>query len=275
MFCNKCGAKIPDDAKFCNNCGEIINVQTTNESKQIEPSNVSVPTLMTTSGGIGNRAIYKSFGNNYKEKISTFVFYTPFDAQRTLTLINDAFKEIGFVKEININRNYFRGIVMMSIVWFPVYEFYITQVENGCRVRVVLDMKTMIGRQPKQIDKIYDEFLQEMFKLEPSVNFGISLSKGAPYVIAINQIGSNIATQTDTVSNQNPNVGGMLAGNFFFGQAGAIVGGMSGKTKSTSVTREVFSKNRLVSVIFNNGRVYEGEIREGTALYNEVMAKIL
>lgn len=272
MFCNKCGAEIPNDANFCNNCGEIINVKTT-EHKQIEQPNVGIPALIATGSGTGNRAIYKSFGKNYKEKINTFVFYTPFDAQRTLTLINDAFKKIGFVKEMNINRNYFRGIIMMSIMWFPVYEFYITQIENSCKVRVVLDMKTMSGA-PKFVDKIYDEFLQEMFKLEPNVNFGISLSKGAPYVIAVNQIGSNIATQTDTVAKQKPNVGGMLAGGFFFGQAGAIVGGMSGKTKSTSVTRDVFIKNRLASVIFNNGRVYEGEIKEGTPLYNEVMAKI-
>lgn len=127
----------------------------------------------------------------------------------------------------------------------------------------------------KVTDKVYDVFLKELFKLEPTVNFGVSLANKAPCVIAVNGVGTNIATQTDTVSKQKPNVGGMLVGDFFFGQAGAIVGGMSGKTESTSVTREVFSKNRLASVIFNNGRVYEGEIREGTALYNEVMAKIL
>lgn len=66
----------------------------------------------------------------------------------------------------------------------------------------------------------------------------------------------------------------MIIGNFLFGDAGAIVGGMSGTRTSTGVTREVFVQNRLASVIFNNGRVYEGEIREGTALYNEVMANI-
>ena len=66
----------------------------------------------------------------------------------------------------------------------------------------------------------------------------------------------------------------MIIGDSLFGEAGAIVGGMSGTRRSTGVTREVFVQNRLASVIFNNGKVYEGEIRAGTPLYNEVMAKI-
>lgn len=268
MFCNKCGAEIPNDANFCNNCGEVINAI---EPKQTEQQNINNYTVVAS--GSGSRAMYKSFGQGYKEKVSTFIFSTPFDVQRTLNLVNDAFKKIGFVKSKDVNRGYFCGIIMMSIFWFPKYEFYIIPNDNGCKVRVVLS-SGWVGLSPQLGDKIYDEFLQEMFKLEPSADFGIALSGRKPYVIAVNQIGSNIATQTDTVAKQKPNVGGMLVGGFFFGQAGAIVGGMSGKTKSKSVTRDVFIKNRLASVIFNNGRIYEGEIKEGTPLYNEVMAKI-
>ena len=271
MYCSKCGAEIPNGANFCNSCGEAVGVSLAKEPEQTVQPTVN-NYAMTPIKGVGNSAIYRSFGKGYKIKSSVYVFYTPFDVQRTLTLINDAFNKIGFVTKMSVGSGYLSGVVMMSIVWFPKYEFYVTPSGDGCRVRVIQNVK--VNQTPKRCDKIYDEFLQEMFKLEPSVNFGIVMAKGAPYVVAVGELGSNTAVQTNTVSKQNANVLGMAVGNFLFGTAGAIVGGLSGKTKSTGVTREVFAKNRLVSVVFSNGRIFEGEIKKDTPLYNEIMAKI-
>lgn len=72
---------------------------------------------------------------------------------------------------------------------------------------------------PKTSDNVYDRFLRELFTIEPNVNFGVSLANKAPYVIAVNQLGSNIAMQTDSIIEQIPNVGGMIIGDFLFGEA--------------------------------------------------------
>lgn len=290
MYCIKCGTKLPDEAKFCFKCGSPVEVtvaednapQVTTQPVE-ELQNVKQKELLTSAfvndmskKGRGNPRIYKSFKFGYGEKSTAFVFVTPFDMKRTMDLIYYIYKNKGFNSGINRKQGHVK--CELAIPWHERFSFetYIVPMgNNGCKVRTTIQT---IWKQPtnvKIMDIAFDTFLKEIFKLEPTVNFGVSLANKAPYVIAVNKVGSNIATQTDTITKQNPNIGGMLAGEFFFGQAGAVVGGMSGKTKNTSVTRDVFVKNRLASVIFNNGRIYEGEIREGTPLYNEVMAKIL
>ncbi len=46
MFCPNCGNKIEDDAKFCENCGAVINTQTIRSEKSeqsgVTSRNVSV-----------------------------------------------------------------------------------------------------------------------------------------------------------------------------------------------------------------------------------------
>ena len=37
MFCRYCGNELPDDAKFCNNCGAIV------DTEQQEPENIPKP----------------------------------------------------------------------------------------------------------------------------------------------------------------------------------------------------------------------------------------
>ena len=201
---------------------------------------------------------------------------TPFDIRQSIDVIYSAFKRCGDVKSVNPERGYIKAQLVESSLGKIIFETYITPIEdgNGCKVRIVIQ-SVWGSRQllpPKTSDNVYDRFLRELFTIEPNVNFGVSLANKAPY--AVNQVGSNIAMQTDSIIEQIPNVGGMIIGDFLFGEAGAIVGGMSGTRRSTGVTREVFVQNRLASVIFNNGKVYEGEIRAGTPLYNEVMAKI-
>ncbi len=292
MYCINCGTKLPDGAKFCFECGSPVNVvpvkddehciktSATYEIQNAEREDWTTPTFVNdlSTKGKGNPKIYRSFKIQDRRTNDTFLFVTPFDIRQSVDVIYSAFKRCGDVKSVNPERGYIKAQLVASSLGKIIFETYITPIEdgNGCKVRIVI--QSVLGSRqlmpPKTSDNLYDRFLRELFTIEPNVNFGVSLANKAPYVIAVNQIGSNIAMQTDSIIEQIPNVGGMIIGNFLFGDAGAIVGGMSGTRTSTGVTREVFVQNRLASVIFNNGRVYEGEIRAGTPLYNEVMSKI-
>ncbi len=290
MYCINCGTKLPDGAKFCFECGSPVNVpsarqntqqikmQAEEEVQNVEQEKVIIP---MHSNGLtetvkGNSKIYKSFGHGYAEKVTTFLLVTPFDIRQTIDVIYSVYRGIGRVDKISPDRCYIKGKIVNPNLMGIVFESYIAPIEEGeIGCKVITTVKSRFDYiKPKVTDEMYDYFLKELFRIEPDVDFGVSLANKAPYVIIVNEVGSNIALQTETTTVQTPNVGGMLVGNLLFGQAGAIVGGMSGKTKSTGVTRKVFSKNRIANVVFNNGRVYEGEIREGTPLYNEVMAKI-
>lgn len=257
MYCINCGTKLPDGAKFCFECGSPVNVV------PVEDDEYSIKTSIADE----------------IQNVETEDWITPtFDIRQSIDVIYSAFKRCGDVKSVNPERGYIKAQLVESSLGKIIFETYITPIEdgNGCKVRIVIQ-SVWGSRQllpPKTSDNVYDRFLRELFTIEPNVNFGVSLANKAPYVIAVNQLGSNIAMQTDSIIEQIPNVGGMIIGDFLFGEAGAIVGGMSGTRRSTGVTREVFVQNRLASVIFNNGKVYEGEIRAGTPLYNEVMAKI-
>lgn len=292
MYCINCGTKLPDGAKFCFECGSPVNVasveddeysiktSTADEIQNTETEDWITPTFVNdlSSKGKGNPKIYRSFRFQDRRSNDTFLFVTPFDIRQSIDVIYSAFKRCGDVKSVNPERGYIKAQLVESSLGKIIFETYITPIEdgNGCKVRIVIQ-SVWGSRQllpSKTSDNVYDRFLRELFTIEPNVNFGVSLANKAPYVIAVNQLGSNIAMQTDSIIEQIPNVGGMIIGDFLFGEAGAIVGGMSGTRRSTGVTREVFVQNRLASVIFNNGRVYEGEIRAGTPLYNEVMAKI-
>lgn len=292
MYCINCGTKLPDGAKFCFECGSPVNVvhvedgeysiktSTSDEIQNSETEDGITPTFVNdlSTKGKGNPKIYRSFRFQDRRSNDTFLFVTPFDIRQSIDVIYSAFKRCGDVKSVNQERGYIKAQLVESSLGKIIFETYITPIEdgNGCKVRIVIQ-SVWGSRQllpPKTSDNVYDNFLRELFTIEPNVNFGVSLANKAPYVIAVNQLGSNIAMQTDSIIEQIPNVGGMIIGDFLFGEAGAIVGGMSGTRRSTGVTREVFVQNRLASVIFNNGKVYEGEIRAGTPLYNEVMAKI-
>lgn len=292
MYCINCGTKLPDGAKFCFECGSPVNVvpveddeysiktSTADEIQNAETEDWITPAFVNdlSSKGKGNPKIYRSFRFQDRRSNDTFLFVTPFDIRQSIDVIYSAFKRCGDVKSVNPERGYIKAQLVESSLGKIIFETYITPIEDGkgCKVRIVIQ-SVWGSRQllpPKTSDNVYDRFLRELFTIEPNVNFGVSLANKAPYVIAVNQLGSNIAMQTDSIIEQIPNVGGMIIGDFFFGEAGAIVGGMSGTRRSTGVTREVFVQNRLASVIFNNGKVYEGEIRAGTPLYNEVMAKI-
>ena len=64
---------------------------------------------------------------------------------------------------------------------------------------------------------------------------------------------------------------GALVGGALFGDAGFILGGMSGPTRTYGHSYERFSDSQLVRIMYNNGRIWEGTLKKGSKLYNDIM----
>ncbi len=89
MYCNKCGAKVPDDAIFCNKCGAKIfcadaavmtDVSETDAEPQSqgisEPTSQtsadSIPTNKSTAGSDSVRADFRQFIDSHVQKTTSF-----------------------------------------------------------------------------------------------------------------------------------------------------------------------------------------------------------
>lgn len=66
----------------------------------------------------------------------------------------------------------------------------------------------------------------------------------------------------------NPSYGKAVIGGLLFGLPGAIIGGLSGKTKTISTEKTVSPDRVFVKARYTNGRIKEGYIMKNSELYN-------
>lgn len=273
MYCNQCGAEIPNGSKFCNNCGNQIQQGAYFSPPSFPEQNTKkIPEKPKRANGLYYNA-YKGF-NNYEEKQTIFVFIVPnVSKQQAIGLINSTLSTIGKVKQIDERRGYLKGQIHYQAMESIKVEYYISERNDGCYVRTVMKTGFMTS-QIKMKDVYWDYFLQTMFSLAPNKDFGVSLANKQPYLLAVKFLGSDRTSVTNSSTTGGTSLLGFLAGDALFGTAGAIVGGMSGTKHSTFKTKEQFSKSQLVRIIYNNGRMFEGEVGKKSQLYNYIMAEV-
>ena len=113
-----------------------------------------------------------------------------------------------------------------------------------------------------------------LFSISPGTDFGVTLCNGTPYLLAVKYLGSDTVIESSSVTSGGTSLTGFLIGDALFGAPGAIVGGMSGRQYTSGVSKEAFSRTQLVKIIYNNGRIYEGEVKKNSQLYNEIMVNM-
>ncbi len=123
-------------------------------------------------------------------------------------------------------------------------------------------------------DDVWDMILQKLFIDHPDIDFGVSLANGSPYVAGCLHLGENIEQVNTSYSTSRRSLTGFLLGGALFGEAGAIVGGLGGSSTTIGTTTNRFGKRHLARIIYNNGRIWEGELIKGSSLYNEVIVNM-
>ena len=194
---------------------------------------------------------------------TTYCFIAPFSTQDTIAKITDVLSKTGEVNKIDPLHCTVTGKLQVDLKKKRAITFYIEKNECECRVRAVF--KKVAN------DTWWDFFLQELLDTSNGVDYGVSLANGTPQLAAV----LNMADGTQQISfsrtTGGKSLGGFLVGGALFGATGAIIGGLSGKQRTVTHTSTVYSNTLLVRIIYNNGRLWEGSVHKGSALYNEIM----
>lgn len=199
---------------------------------------------------------------------TTYCFASPVSTQETIHSIVNALTKIGGkIKQLDENKGYVYGVYYIntkrSLSKLQKVEFFVAHNEPPCKVRVCFKKCAN--------DDVYDGFLSALFSQIPDKDFGVSLANGSPYITGVLYLGGETEQVHTSHTIGGTSLTGFLLGGALFGDAGAIVGGMSGKQRTYGETRTQFSNSQLARVIYNNGRIWEGTIIKGSKLYNEIM----
>lgn len=197
----------------------------------------------------------------------TYCLISPFPFSDTMDLLKKMASKVGDVIQEDSRRGYILAKYKVSAFRKLKLEFFVERNEKDCNVRAIFHGDVIVSAK----DKWWDLCLSALFELAPNTDFGVSLAEKNPYVIGLLYLEDDTEQIHISRTKQNTSLTGFLLGGALFGDAGAIVGGMSGKQRTVSHTVTQFSNSQLTRLIYNNGRLWEGSITKGSKLYNEIM----
>lgn len=197
---------------------------------------------------------------------TTYCFVAPFSTDDTIAKITEVLSKTGVVKDVDHLRCVVSGKLQVDLKKLQKITFYVGKNENECKVRAVF--------KKRGNDGWWDFFLQELFESSPGVDYGVSIANGNPQLAAVLHLGDETRQVSFSKTTGGKSLGGFLVGGALLGTAGAVVGGLSGKQRTVTHTNTVYSNTQLVRVIYNNGRLWEGSVRKGSNLYNEIMVNL-
>lgn len=202
----------------------------------------------------------------------TYCFVSPFSTSDTVNMITKAFARVGKIKKADATRGYIHGKYRVSALRHVNMEFFVQRDEASCKVRVVLNEELLQTKSViRTVDGWWDNFLSALFAECPNTDFGVSFARRDAYIVGILYLGDDTHQVHTSRTTGGTSLLGFLTGGALFGAAGAIVGGMSGKQRTTGHSYEQFSDSQLARVIYNNGRLWEGTVQKGSDIYNEIM----
>ena len=205
----------------------------------------------------------------------TYCFVSPFSTSDTVYLIGRAFAHVGKVKKADNVRGYLHGKYRVSALRHVDIEFFVQRDETSCKVRALLNEELLeIKSVMRTVDSWWDNFLIALFAESPGSDFGVSLANKDAYIVGVLYLGDDTHQVHTSRTTGGTSLLGFLAGGVLFGTAGAIVGGMSGKQRTVGCSFEQFSNSQLARVIYNNGRLWEGTVKKGSDIYNEIMVNM-
>ena len=198
-----------------------------------------------------------------QKKGATYCFVVPFSTSKALNMINSTLTAIGEVKRVDTTQGELVGRIRISSKKKIPVIFYVERSNEQCKVRACFNRLAC--------DDWWDLFLYMLFENHPGVDFSVSLANGDPVLAGVLNLSGDTREVYTSTTQGGTSLGGFLVGGALFGDAGAIVGGLSGKKHTVTDSRTVFSNQLLVRVILSNGRLWEGTVVKGSPLYNKIM----
>lgn len=195
-----------------------------------------------------------------------FTFSSPVTPEETIKLIEQAVLSIG--GKVNSRIGYMECSWKRKGALIPTkFEFYVGQTVRAVpAMNYGTNLSTALVLKKDGIDCIWERFVEAILQQNP----GFNLSAGEPVVE--NVMYSDGEVQQVYTSHHHPSYGKAILGGALFGEVGAVIGSMGGKTKTTSFSKaasKIFLKVRM-----SNGRVREGTISVKSREYNQIMANM-
>lgn len=197
---------------------------------------------------------------------TTYCFVAPFSSQEAIYKICMALRGVGEVNNVELDHGIIYGKIWVSAVEMKPVTIYVERGKRKCKVRACF--RTTAN------DDWWDEFLISLFESNPGVNFGVSLANGSPVIAGVLNLQGDVRQVSVSHTSGGTSLTGFLVGGALFGDAGAVVGGLSGRERTVTDSRTVFSNELLVRVIYSNGRLWEGTVKKGSKLYNEILVNM-
>lgn len=201
---------------------------------------------------------------------TTYCFISPFPTEETIRNISVAFGCVGKVKKTDPIRGYMLCMYHAGPLNDRKVEFFVERNSEKCNVRACFWGDVITSGK----DKWWDNFLSALFTEAPNADFGVSIANGTPYIVGVLCLGDDTHQVHTSRTTGGTSLLGFLTGGALFGVAGAVVGGMSGKQRTVGHSFEQFSNSQLARVIYNNGRLWEGAVKKGSDIYNEIMVNM-
>lgn len=205
----------------------------------------------------------------------TYCFVSPFPTKDTVDLIEKAFLHVGRIREADAVQGRLSGKYRVSAFRSIRIDFYVQRDNETCKVRAIINEELLeIKSVLRRVDGFWDNFLVALFQETNNADFGVTLANENARIVGVLYLGGDTEQVQTSRTTKGTSLLGFLAGGALFGTAGAVVGGMSGKQRTVSHSFEQFSDSQLARVIYNNGRLWEGELMRGSDLYNEIMVNL-
>lgn len=191
--------------------------------------------------------------------MSVAIFKSPYDVEKTEQMVADVIQELKGTYKGNVGR--WRRRTGCIELLPKKSRFFYGKIKEGTLVRVVFDSFASRGA--------WGDFIRTL-NAKYGDNFGISaeLSYKPVAVIAMrNEVKEVYVSNT----NGGTSLAGFLLGGAAFGEAGAIVGGLSGKQR-TMTTASTYNTGMVdVEILWSDGCIIKDKISEKSNLYNQIL----
>ena len=206
-------------------------------------------------------------------KIYQYVLAIPLEREKAFEVVSDSVNAIGKFKKFNETTGYMK----IKIKWKKSAIANKYHLNFGYTVEDVTPIMAFYKVGGTFFEKKHSDIAWGNLITEITQTHHIQLDvtpDEKPHIVRTYRADSNISQITNTTA-QGASVTRALIGGALFGGAGAIVGGMTGKKRSTSASSSVFSNEGLFIAEYSNGRVGEIKAKKGSKLYNELCAKMV
>ncbi len=199
-------------------------------------------------------------------KPTTYCFVSPVSTNNTMNAVVSVLKKVGSINEIDRHNNCIEGKIRISSKkQFPVV-FYVGNYNGACNVRALFKRRAN--------DDWWDLFLNELMNQFPSIDFGVTPAKAHVKIAGVLDLQGDVEQHSYSVTKNHASLGKFLVGGALFGDVGAVVGGLSGKSNTTTKSYTVYSDQLLVRIIYNNGRLWEGRVYKNQPLYQQILVNL-